>query len=78
MGRKKVDMAKKYTKATFLIDGIFLLITVGLFSIFGKTIIHYLSEDKIITEEIYNSMYLLVAYIILDSINYIYIFIIGF
>ena len=48
MGRKKVDMAKKYTKATFLIDGMFLLIILGLFSIFGKTVIDYLSEDKII------------------------------
>ena len=67
MGRKKVDMAIKYTKATFLIDGIFLLITLGLFSIFGKTIIQYLSEDKKVIEEIYSSMYLLVIFIILDG-----------
>ncbi|CAD8192087.1 unnamed protein product [Paramecium pentaurelia] len=69
MGRKKVDMAKKYTKATFLIDGIFLLIILGLFSIFGKTVIDYLSEDKIVVEQIYNSMYLLVAFIILDGLQ---------
>ncbi|CAD8054435.1 unnamed protein product [Paramecium primaurelia] len=69
MGRKKVDMAIKYTKATFLIDGIFLIITLGLFSIFGKTIIQYLSEDKNVIEEINNSIYLLVAFIFLDGLQ---------
>ncbi|CAK70507.1 unnamed protein product (macronuclear) [Paramecium tetraurelia] len=69
MGRKKVDMAKKYTKATFLIDGIFLLITLGLFSIFGKTIIQLLTEDKIVIEEISDSIYLLVAFIMLDGLQ---------
>lgn len=68
MGRKKIEMAKKYTKATFFIDGIFLLITLGLFTIFGNSLIEILSEDETVISEIQSSKYLLVAFIILDGI----------
>ncbi|CAD8114749.1 unnamed protein product [Paramecium sonneborni] len=69
MGRKKIEMAKKYTKATFFIDGIFLLITLGLFTIFGNSLIEILSEDETVISEIQSSKYLLVAFIILDGLQ---------
>lgn len=45
-------MAKKYTKATFIIDGLFLLILLLPTAIFGKHLVKYLTKDDIVLYEL--------------------------
>ncbi|CAK65270.1 unnamed protein product (macronuclear) [Paramecium tetraurelia] len=69
MGRKDTVMAKSYAKATFLIAIIFLVITLGFFSIFGKQLIEKVSHDKAVVEEIQSIMYLLTFFIFIDGLQ---------
>ncbi|CAD8081413.1 unnamed protein product [Paramecium sonneborni] len=69
MGRKNIIMAKKYAKATFLIVIIFLVITLGSFSIFGKQLIEKVSHEEIVVNEIQNLLFILLFFILIDGLQ---------
>jgi MATE family multidrug resistance protein len=48
MGRKEIEMAKLYTKATFIIDFLFLFILLCPMAIFGSDLIKFVSKDQIV------------------------------
>ena len=73
MGRKDIEMAKLYTKATFFIDFFFLFILLCPMAIFGNDLIPFLSKDRIVLKELHQLLYLLILLIALDG-NIIFLF----
>ncbi len=73
MGRKEIEMAKLYTKATFLLEFLFLFILLCPMAIFWNDLIPFVSKDRIVIEELHHLLYLLMLHIALDGKNSFFI-----
>lgn len=67
-------MAKQYTKATFILDAIFLAVLLIPMGIFGNYFIKLITKDEIVLEQLHKCLLLLIIFIVLDGIKiYFYI-----
>lgn len=64
-------MAITYTKATFILDLIFLSVLLLPIVVFGNYFISLITKDEIVQEQLHKCFYLLIIFIVLDG-NKIY------
>ena len=60
-------MAKSYTKATFILDLIFLSVLLLPIVIFGNYFINLITKDVTVQEQLQKCFYLLILFIVLDG-----------